>query len=77
MKRIKLQLGPSSSDLFVCLYILATLFGRVYIEPQLAGNYLISIAIGAFSLLFLWALVKSKFISPSWFGLLGDGPIPE
>ena len=69
---MKFQLGHIASDVFVVVYIMATLFGRLYVEPQLSGNYFVSIAIGAFLLLFLWALVKSKFINPTWFGLLGE-----
>ncbi|MEM9920551.1 MAG: hypothetical protein AAF990_20805 [Bacteroidota bacterium] len=69
---MKLQLGHIASDIFVTIYVMLTLIGRIYIEPQLAGNFFISIAIGAFLLLFLWALVKSKFLRPTWFGLLGE-----
>ncbi|MEN0005721.1 MAG: hypothetical protein AAF798_16345 [Bacteroidota bacterium] len=67
-------LGRKASDLFVTLYILATLFGRFYIEPQLQGNMFVSLALGAFALLFLWAIVKTKLINPSYFGLI---PTPE
>ncbi len=69
---MKLQLGHIASDIFVTIYIMLTLFGRIYIEPQLSGNVILSMAIGAFLLLFLWALVKSKIINPTWFGLLGE-----
>jgi len=67
-----MKLGFIASDIFVCIYIMITLFARVYVEPQLNGNYFISIAIGAFLMLLLWALVKVKFITPTWFGLMGD-----
>lgn len=63
------QLGRKLSDLFVTLYIITTLFLRFYLEPQLNGHFLISVGIGAFALLFLWALAKSKVIRPSFFGL--------
>ncbi len=66
---MKLQLGQKASDVFVVVYITATLLMRFLIEPQLQGRYMISVALGGFALLFLWALVKSKFLSPSWFGL--------
>ena len=68
---MKFQLGKRASDVFVVVYITATLFLRFIVEPQLQGRYMISVALGAFALLFLWALVKSKFLSPTWFGLLG------
>ena len=67
---MKLQLGRKASDVFVVVYIAGTLLLRFFLEPQLQGRFLISIALGAFALLFLWALAKSKLINPSWFGLL-------
>ena len=66
---MKFQLGRKLSDLFVTVYIISTLFLRFYLEPQLHGQFLISIGVGAFALLFLWALAKSKVINPSYFGL--------
>jgi hypothetical protein len=66
---MKLQLGKKASDVFVALYIVATLFARFMIEPHLQGRYFLSIALGAFALLFLWALNRSKIINPTWFGL--------
>ncbi len=69
---MKFGLGQKASDVFVVIYLAATLFLRFVLEPQLRGHLLISIGIGLFALLFLWALSKSKIINPSWFGLLGD-----
>ena len=68
------QLGEKASDLFVIIYILTTLWLRFKLEAQLNGHFLASVGLGAFALLFLWALNKSKFINPSWFGLLGKKP---
>jgi hypothetical protein len=42
---------------------------RFVLEPQLQGYYLVSLALGAFALLFLWALIKSKFLQPTYFGM--------
>jgi hypothetical protein len=67
-----LQLGRKTSDVFVTLYVMATLFGRFWLEPQLNGHFLLSVGLGAFALLFLWALYQVKFINPSWFGLLPE-----
>lgn len=67
---MRFQLGPKISDTFVVVYIIGTLALRFYLEPQIQGHYLISIGIGAFALLFLWALTKSKLINPTWFGLI-------
>ena len=68
---MKFGLGQKASDIFVVIYIIATLFIRFLLEPQLKGHFLISVGIGLFALLFLWALSKSKLINPSWFGLIG------
>jgi len=57
------------SDLFIVVYVLLTLGLRFYLEPQLQGNSLLSVAIGAFALLFLWALIKAKVLRPSLLGL--------
>ncbi len=67
---MKFGLGPKLSDLFVVFYVMITLFIRFQIEPDLHGNFIISILLGLFFLLFLWALVKSKVITPTWFGMM-------
>lgn len=67
---MKLQIGKTASDIIVAIYLLGTLLVRFFLEPQLNSNYLISIMLGLFGLLFLWALVKSKILNPGWFGLL-------
>ena len=69
---MKFGLSRKASDIFVVVYLGATLFIRFVLEPQLGGHLLISVGIGLFALLFLWALSKSKLINPSWFGLFGD-----
>ena len=66
---MKFKLGRKASDIVAAIYIITTLFARLYLEPQLGGRYLLSVALGAFGLLFLWALVKSGFLNPSFFGL--------
>ena len=68
---MKLQLGQKASDIFVLIYIFGTLFIRFRLEEQLNGHILASVGLGAFALLFLWALNKSKYINPTWFGLMG------
>ncbi|MCB0636407.1 MAG: hypothetical protein KDC54_07300 [Lewinella sp.] len=62
-------LGPKVSDWIVTVYVIATLYLRFMLEPQLNGHFLVSIALGAFALLFLWALVKSKVLNPTFFGM--------
>jgi hypothetical protein len=69
---MKFGLGKKSSDVFVVIYLAASLYLRFILEPQLGGHIIISIGIGLFALLFLWALAKSKIINPTWFGLFGN-----
>lgn len=64
----KFSLGPRLSDWFIAFYLTATLALRFILEPQLQGYYLVSLALGAFALLFLWALIKSKVLQPTYFG---------
>jgi len=69
---MKLQLKGLAADLFISFYLFATLFVRFQLEAQLQGRYAISMFIGGFGLLFLWALIKSKFLSPNYFGLIEE-----
>jgi hypothetical protein len=64
---MKLQLNRITSRIFVVLYIFATLVWRFLFEAQLIGSAFLSMVIGALFLLFLWALIKSKFLNPEWF----------
>ncbi|MEZ4950142.1 MAG: hypothetical protein R2769_03645 [Saprospiraceae bacterium] len=69
---MRLRLSPVASDLFITVFVMATLYWRFTFESDIQGYFLISMGIGAFFLLFLWALVKVKFLNPSWFGLLDE-----
>ncbi len=60
-----MRLGHKVSDFVAAIYIIGTLFIRFLIEPQLNGHYGVSIALGVFSLVFLWALIQSKVLNPS------------
>ncbi|MBK9254648.1 MAG: hypothetical protein IPM42_04105 [Saprospiraceae bacterium] len=62
-------MNPTISNIFVIVYAASTLLMRIWLEPQLQGKYLISIGMGAFALLFLWALIKSGFLRPTILGL--------
>ena len=57
------------SNIFVILFLASTLWVRFLIEPQFKGHYFISLALGVFALLFLWALIKTKIIRPTVLGL--------
>lgn len=66
------QLFPLSStisDWLIAVYVVATLYVRFLLESQLNGHILISVALGIFGLLFIWALMKSKIINPTFFGM--------
>ncbi len=67
-------MNPSISNIFVIVYIALTLLVRIFLEPQLQGQYLISIGMGAFLLLFLWALIRSGLLKPTILGLDKFGP---
>lgn len=69
---MKLQLNGLASDIFISIYLLITLLFRFLLEAQLQGRYTVSLFIGGFGLLFLWALIKSKILNPNYFGLLGE-----
>ena len=66
---MKFSLSPLASDIFISVYISATLLFRIFYEYNSnisAGNSLI---IGLSFIVFLWALIKLKFLVPNWFGL--------
>jgi len=65
---MKSLLGRKTSDWFVTIYVILTLWARWYLEPQLQGNFVISVGLGVLALLFLWALAQSRIINPSYFG---------
>lgn len=58
-----------ASNIVVVMYVFGTLLMRFLLEPQLQGRYVLSIMMGAFALIFLWALIKSKVLNPTIFGL--------
>ena len=57
------------SNLFVIGYLGITLLLRLIVEPQLKGYRAISVLFGVFGLLFLWALMKNRIITPTILGL--------
>ncbi len=60
---MKTVLSSRMSALFVTVYMLGTLFLRFLIEPQLGGAIWISVALGGFGLVFLWALGRARFLN--------------
>lgn len=69
MTKLKFRLGSMASNIVVVLYVFGTLLMRFLLEPQLQSRYVLSILMGGFALLFLWALIKSKVLNPTIFGL--------
>ena len=65
---MSISIGRKASDWIVAIYLIFTLWGRWYIEPQLQGNLMISVGLGVFALVFIWALAQSRIINPSFFG---------
>lgn len=63
-----LRLGKLPSRVVVVLYIFMTLLLRFVIEAQFQGVWWASMLVGAFCLLFLWALVKVRVLNPGWIG---------
>ncbi|MEM1119723.1 MAG: hypothetical protein AAGJ18_04705 [Bacteroidota bacterium] len=58
------------SDLFIVAYLGGTLLLRFYLEASLQGAYMVSILVGGFGLLFLWAMIKGGLLEPNYFGLI-------
>lgn len=56
------------SRTFIVLYILATLGLRMAYESALGQYFWVSFLTGFLGLLLLWALIKSGFLNPEWFG---------
>jgi len=64
-----LKLGNRTSDILITIYVIITIFGRIYIESLFKIGALSSLFMGVLTLLVLWALIKIKFLNPVWFGL--------
>ncbi|MEO9572033.1 MAG: hypothetical protein ABJH82_03065 [Polaribacter sp.] len=66
---MKFQINPLASDIFISIYVVATLYFRVKIQNDLPIGPAFSLLIGLLFVLFLWALIKVKVLNPNWFGL--------
>lgn len=58
-----MRLNKKQSVIFTVFYVFVTLIVRFYIEPYLAGHYLISIGIGLYFVLLYWVLLHKKFLN--------------
>ena len=62
------RLGNRTSDIVITIYVIVTIFGRIYIESLFQIGAFSSLIMGLFTLFVLWALIKIKFLNPVWFG---------
>jgi len=58
-----MRLNKKQSVIFTVIYVALTLILRFFIEPYLAGHYLISIGIGLYFVLLYWLLLNKKFLN--------------
>lgn len=67
---MKLSLNPLTSDIFITIYVVITLFIRFKFEHN---NYAVSpglsLIFGLCCVAVLWSLIKLKILNPNWFGL--------
>jgi len=69
---MKLKLGNKASDIFITIYVIITIFSRIYIESLFRIKVSSSLVMGFFTLFILLALIKIKFLNPTWFGLFNN-----
>ena len=69
MEQIKLRLGSKTSDIVITIYVIITIFGRIYVESLFQMGVVSSLFMGLATLFVLWALIKIKVLNPAWFGL--------
>lgn len=62
------KLGNRTSDIVITVYVISTIFARIYIESLFKIGVFSSLIMGLFTLFVLWALIKIKFLNPVWFG---------
>ena len=69
---MKFQLKPLASDIFISVYIVATLYLRLKLENESSVSPLTSLVIGLLSVFIIYAFIKLKVLNPGWFGLFGS-----
>lgn len=67
---MKFHLNALTSDVFISIYVVITLYLRFKFENKTNVDPLLSIVLGASFVLIIWVLIKLKFLNPNWFGLL-------
>ena len=67
---MKLALKPLTSDIFITIYVIVTLFLRFKFEYNNTSiSPVLSVVMGICFVVILWSLIKLKFLNPNWFGL--------
>jgi len=69
---MKFRLNPLASDIFISVYVIASLYLRFKFENEAPISPINSIVIGACFVLIIWALIKLKVLNPNWFGLFNS-----
>ena len=67
---MKFQLNSLTSDVFITIYVIATLYFRFKFENTKNIDPILSIVLGICFVAIIWALKKLKILNPNWFGLL-------
>ncbi len=63
------KIGPKTSDIFIVIYAVITLYFRFKLESENNISTVNSIVLGLSFVLIIWVLIKLKVFNPSWFGL--------
>lgn len=69
---MKFQLNSLTSDIFISIYVVITLFIRFKFESTRNIDPILSLVLGLCFLAIIWALIKLKILNPNWFGLLNS-----
>jgi hypothetical protein len=66
---MKFQLNAFTSDIFISIYFVITLYLRFKFENSKNVDPILSIVLGVSFVAIIWALIKLKILNPNWFGV--------
>ncbi|UAM98997.1 hypothetical protein K8354_04015 [Polaribacter litorisediminis] len=69
---MKLQLNSFTSDIFISIYVVITLYFRFKFESTKNLDPIVSIVLGLSFVAIIWSLIKLKILNPNWFGLFNS-----
>jgi Co/Zn/Cd efflux system component len=69
---MKLQLNSFTSDVFISIYVVITLYFRFKFESTKNLDPILSIVLGLSFVAIIWSLIKLKILNPNWFGLFNS-----